>query len=220
MNEAIWSPPILVGTADGKLVPLDDHHRYMLPIDETYSLLDLQTCISDLETVIALGGLIEVEAREGDFNFSLWDALVITYGRCFQSGKSYQPGQSRAGLGQFLEALAPEQMDHHRSLMKARNSQVAHKVANGGASVTVSFRADGSFAGIDSIQIGKSASFGDLQGAVSVAMRLRDLAWVERDRMVGEPEERWRTTRLTSPDLASAERAREDYVAEQQSSSA
>lgn len=213
MAEAPWLPPILVGRDGGPLTPLDDLHRYRLPIGDTYPLLDLQACISDLDSVIAIGDVLAAQAREGTFDFDLWHALVITYGRSFQKGKSYEPGKGRAGLRQFLPLLDAEQMSDHEDLIRVRNSQVAHAVANGGAAITVSFYDDGRFAGIDAFHTGESVTTAELQNAVSLARALRLLAWTERDRLKEELERQWSGRSLSPEELENAVNARKAYVA-------
>lgn len=213
MTEAAWSPPILIGSDRGSVTPLDIRHRYRLPTADTYPLLDLQDCISDLDTVIEIGDVLAAQAKEGNFNFGLWHALVITYSRGFQTGKSYESGIQRAGLRQFLPLLDAEQRLYHDDLMRVRNGQVAHTVANGGAAITVAFHDDGTFAGIDAFHAGESVSTADLRNAVGVAQALRLFAWAERDRLTDELEQKWSGRSLSPEELKEAVKARTAFVA-------
>ncbi|REJ04354.1 hypothetical protein DY023_15760 [Microbacterium bovistercoris] len=205
---------MMVGIDGGPLTPLDDLHRFRLPADQTYPILDLQTCISDLDTVIAIGEVLEEQAGAGTLDFGLWHALVITYGRGFQDGKSFGVGKPLAGLRQFLPSLDADQRQHHDHLLRTRNRQVAHTVDKGGAAITVAFHADGSFAAVDSFHVGQSASTADVEDAVCLARTLRELAWTERGRLIDLLEERWRGRSLSSEELAAAAKARTDFVAE------
>lgn len=196
------------------MAPLDNLHRYRLPIDQTYPILDLQDCISDLDSVIAIGEVLEEQAKEeGTFNFELWHALVITYGRGFQPGKSHQRGCQHAGLRQFLPALDAEQRRYHEALMDVRNTQVAHNVATGGGAVTVSFDSSGTFAGIDGFQTSGGVSTAEARKAISVSRALLALAWQERERLIDELAHQWSERTLTADELAEAVKQREAFVA-------
>lgn len=142
--ELTWLPPAFVLVADdGALRPLEEGFRFQLPLSQTWRLLDLQDCVSDLDSVITIGGILEKRIDEGEFDFELFNALVIAYGRGFQSGRSRAPSNTRANLRPYVGRLSEEQRQRHDAIIDIRNRRVAHSVDSGQAVVTVSFGRDG-----------------------------------------------------------------------------
>lgn len=211
--DLVWTPPaFLFQTEDGS-ISAPDGYEFGLPLAQTGSLLDLHDCISDLESVIAVGKVLEAEAAGGSFNFELFHALIITYGRGFQSGKSRGQNKSRANLRQFVDRLTSDQIELHDEVMNVRNRRVAHAVDTGRAIVTVTFARDGSFVDVGAVHMGLPVGLTDVRNAVALATEFRALASAESDRLTDELRHQWRGKSLSPEQLTAVERELTEFLA-------
>jgi len=53
---------------------------------------------------------------------ALWDAAVVAYGRCFNTGVR------RALLKQFVDTLSAEELARHKATLKWRDKHAGHRV--------------------------------------------------------------------------------------------
>lgn len=172
----------------------------------------MQDCISDLDSVIAIGELLEKRIADGEFDFDLFNALVISYGRGFQSGKSRVPGKQKANLRPFVARLSTEHGQQHKAVMKIRNRRVAHSVDTGEAMVTASFTRDGSFVDLGAIHVGLGVGADEIRRTVALAKELRELAYEESDRLRVELRRDWEGRTLTSQQMKMADQNLAEYL--------
>jgi len=190
---------------DGTLRPIEDAFIFQLPLSQTWRLLDLQDCVADLDSVITIGEILEKRIDGGDFDFNLFNALVIAYGRGFQTGRSREPSNPRANLRPYVDRLSKEQRQRHDAVIDIRNRRVAHSVDSGQAVVTVSFGRDGVFRGLGALHTGLPVGAADVRSAVALAKYFRDLADAESAELRSELEREWGGRSLTAEQLETAE---------------
>ena len=212
ISELTWTPPFVVRRGDGSIEAVGTTHSYRLPLSETWELLDLQDCMSDLDSVTAIGSAIEAQLADSDFNFDLFKALIITYCRGFASGKSRAPGESRFNLRSFEELLTHEQRQKHDEILDIRNKQVAHSVDSGSAMVTVHFAVDGSFEDMGSVHVGMPAGMNQVRETVALAKTFHDFASDKREELMALLRQQLSGMSLTPEQLRNAENAYALYV--------
>lgn len=99
--------------------------------DDAADYADLISMISDLGQVIEMSHALR--RHEGDEDSvvaaALWEAAVVTYGRCFISGRSALGKRSRRRMpSEALDMLGPELRQAHEDVMEMRNQHVGHRV--------------------------------------------------------------------------------------------
>lgn len=117
---------------------IEDHDESDLEFDwirikgETpEKLLDILSLEHDFHAARATCDLfLETENTPSNdgLRHALWESLVVTYGRAFQSGKG-DSGKSRYRLPpEFLKHLSESQQALHEQDLQVRNQHVAHRV--------------------------------------------------------------------------------------------
>jgi hypothetical protein len=93
------------------------------------SVADLRSMVDDLEHVVHLCDLRDTMEHQLARQ-ACWESAVITYGRCFTSGKSH--GGKRRGRSQVARDLVEELPELlaavHRDVLEERDKHVAHRV--------------------------------------------------------------------------------------------
>jgi len=104
--------------------------------NEAADYADLVSMIGDLSRVTEMSDALSAYAKEdsGVVSAALWESAVITYGRCFTSGKSAIGKRSRRKMPkEALDSLSPELRKAHEQVMELRNRHVGHRVGEAGA---------------------------------------------------------------------------------------
>jgi len=104
--------------------------------NEAADYADLVSMIDDLGRVIQTSDALSAYAEEENavVEAALWESAVITYGRCFTSGKSAIGKRSRRKMPtEALDTLSPELREAHEQVMELRNRHVGHRVGEAGA---------------------------------------------------------------------------------------
>ncbi len=101
--------------------------------DDAADYADLVTLIGDLERVIdATHAIRRYMAEDNTLVASaLWESAVITYGRCFTTGKSALGKRPRRKMPpEALDVLGPDLRKAHEDVVEMRNRHVGHRVGD------------------------------------------------------------------------------------------
>lgn len=92
---------------------------------------DLASITADLRHTAAACRLIadqDDDSADGVVTRALWESAVVSYGRCFQSGKGHIEKQSRTPMPtEVMATLTDEDRLLHDRVMQTRNQHVAHR---------------------------------------------------------------------------------------------
>lgn len=101
------------------------------------TLADLWSILNDLSYVAEACSRVAAttegsEPGDGFVCRALWQSAVVTYGRCFTSGRGYvRPGASRTKIPEdFRDTLEPGERLIHDSILEERNQHVGHRVGD------------------------------------------------------------------------------------------
>lgn len=98
--------------------------------------LDWESMRSDLAHVVKVCDLLAAQSdsptdEDVMIGRALWESAVISYGRCFTTGKGFQniaPKRRRTQLNAVLDLLSPEQREVHERVKQERDTHIAHRV--------------------------------------------------------------------------------------------
>jgi hypothetical protein len=100
--------------------------------DDVLDYADLVSLIGDLERVLEVARSLRIQAAvdpRHQVAGALWESMVITYGRCFTSGKSALGKRPRRRMpDEALSGLTPQLRAAHELVMQLRNKHVGHRV--------------------------------------------------------------------------------------------
>jgi hypothetical protein len=107
--------------------------QVVLDSEEAADVADLVTHVLDLQHVIECCERVDDFTDEADpthlLRRCLWESAVVTYGRCFNSGRSAGRRQGRLKIpAVILDTMSVAEREVHGLLLEERNGHVAHRV--------------------------------------------------------------------------------------------